>query len=75
MADMNPLSGIDETLARYVENKDELASAVNDIINADSHPVDCTKSRTFARDYFTILKNEDEYFDRLDNIIRREQCR
>lgn len=68
-ADMNPLGGVREGLARYVENENEFADAVNAIVSSEEPPIEPGEYKAFIKDYFTILDNEDEYFRRLERKL------
>jgi len=71
MADMNPLSGINEELASYVTNSHELMETVRSIVDSSTSPVEFDKSRAFINNYFTLMNGEDEYFRRLAREVRK----
>ena len=69
VADMNPLTGVNEKLVRYVDNKDELFNTVSSLVHSDYPPVDAGQFKTFVKDYFDIASHEDEYFKRLEKTL------
>ena len=67
--DMNPLSNVAEDLVRYADTQDEFRAVIGSIAGSEKSPIEFSKCKSFFNDYFTIVGNEDEYFERLQRQI------
>ena len=67
--DMNPLSNVAEGLVRYADTQDEFRAVIGSIVSSEKPPIEFSKYKVFFNDYFTIVGNEDEYFERLQRQI------
>lgn len=75
MVDLNPLSGIGSGLPRYTTGKKEFLTTVRSMVNSEVCQIEPKLCTSFAKDYFTILKDEDSYFTRLcEKLKENTQC-
>jgi surface carbohydrate biosynthesis protein (TIGR04326 family) len=68
VVDMNPFSGISD-IPFYVNSPHELKCVVDEIMSAKESPLNYDECRKFIESYFEFLDTDDEYLERLENLV------
>jgi len=71
-AEMSPLSGLREDLAKFVADEVELFDAVKSIVYSERLPLKSDECTSFIKECFTIRDNEDGYYVCLEKELSRK---